>query len=266
MNLVVFTTVLGNTDPLRPIRRPNPSVRYLCFADRPMRAAGWEVIRIAPDPPLHIQSRRLKILAHETLALWRPTVSLWMDAAFELHADPAAVAAEWLGDYRVDMVALRHPHRNRLIDEGEQIIALGLADPGLIARQIADARAAGFPVDDQPAITSTGFCLRRHTDAVRRFNDRWWELFVAAGHGRDQMSVDWALWDCPVWLRYLNGHYRDNPYARWHPARVARSPGASPLVGKPVLPAPAPPAQIVGRRVTPLPMRARDSRGAVGRG
>lgn len=262
MHLVVYTTILGDTDPLRPIRTPNPAVRYLCFADRPVQALGWDVIQIAPDPPLPIQSRRLKLLAHETLALWRPDISLWLDAAFELHADPAAIAAEWLSDETVDMVALKHPHRNRIADEGTQIVKLGYADSVLVAQQLLDAADAGFPLDRQSAITSTGFCLRRHNARVQAFNTRWWDLFVQGGHGRDQMSVDWALWDSPITLRYLEGHYKDNPYATWHaagaPGLPAGVPTRFPLRRPP--PPPAPPARVVGRRVQSLLPRTRDLR------
>lgn len=215
MNLVVFTTILGpDTDRLRSIRRPNPDVHYICFTDQRVEAVGWDIIQVLPEAKPNIHSRRLKILAHQTLAPWQPDVSLWMDAAFELHCDPVPVMHKWLEG--VEMVALRHPHRDNIKEEGAQIIKLGLADATLIERQIADARDAGFPVDAQAAITSTGFCFRRHTERVARFNECWWRLFTKAGHGRDQMSVDWALWECSVPLRYLEGHYRDNPYARWH--------------------------------------------------
>jgi hypothetical protein len=234
MNLVVFTTVIGgHTDPLRTVQHRNPDVRYLCFTDRLILDSnrGWELVLVrvpeGVDPAFF--SRRLKILAHETLIDYDPDVSLWVDAAFELYCDPVDVAQRWL--WRADMIAMKHPDRQTIVQEGETLVRLGIVPKATIEQQLLRARVEGFEYSAQRAITSTGFCMRRHSRRVLDFNKAWWKLFAAAGHHRDQMSVDWALWKVGLDMRYLDGHYRDNPYARWYRTPPARfNPDSKPLV------------------------------------
>lgn len=213
-SLTVFTTVLGQTDTLRPPAIIHPAIRYVCFLDHPQPLP-------APYIPVYIDSqqdgaatlsRRLKILADHPL-LGTPDVTLWHDAAYQLLSDPYAVLATTLAD--ADVLAMQHPHRTQIEDEAAVIARLGYMTAETLAAQIVTYRADGFPV--QSCITSTGYCLRRMTPTVRAFNRRWWDE-VAHWGWRDQMSVDYAIWKTGVRLAYIPGHYRDNPYALWYSA------------------------------------------------
>lgn len=217
MSVVVFTCVLGDTDPLRACRRM-PGVRYLCYADRAINVPPYETIpydvgELGPQ----LASRRLKILANEP-ELLEADVTLWHDAAYQLQCNPVSLAEQWLREY--DVLAMRHPHRNRIEDEAKAIASFGYMTADTLARQIAHYRAAGFT--QQTAITSTGFCLRRRTPAVVAWQECWWSEVAAWGY-RDQMSVDYALWRTGVEIGYIPGHYRDNPHARWHNTEALRT-------------------------------------------
>lgn len=207
--VTVFTTIFGTTDPLRSCV-PRPGVRYLVFADRALAVPPYECIRVevgALGPAL--ASRRLKILADHA-ALADSPITLWHDAAFQLRCDPVAIAAQWL-DGR-DVVAFRHPHRDRIADEAIEIARLGYMPARVLEQQVATYARAGFT---QSAITSTGFCLRRRTLLVEAWQRRWWAEVTRWGW-RDQMSVDYALWWTGLEVGYIPGHYRDNPYAVWY--------------------------------------------------
>jgi hypothetical protein len=207
MTFTVFTAVLGDTDPLKRPTVVAKGIRYVCFADRPIVQPPYEIVRVStPDGP-RLTSRRLKILADHP-ALGSPEASLWHDAAFQLACDPRGLLSLLDG---TDMLALRHPHRDQIEDEAAEIARFGYVDLGVLTRQVANYRGAGFV---QTAITSTGLCLRRHTPAVAAFNRAWWAE-VRKWHWRDQMSVDYARWITGVQVKYLSGHYRQNPYARW---------------------------------------------------
>jgi Protein of unknown function (DUF616) len=241
MKITVFTTVLGDTDALRPATVINRRVRYVVFADRVLHVPPYECVWLEPSPlgPC-LRSRQLKILMDHP-ALEAPDVVLWHDAAFRLRCDPLAVAAETLTGE--DLVAFRHPHRTQIEDEARAIGQLGLMAPATLAAQIASYRAEGFT---QQAITSTGFSLRRVTATITAFNRAWWDEVARWGY-RDQMSVDYCLWRAGLRVRYLPGHYRDNPHATWQPPpptryarfchypdlRSARGPGAVRAVDAP---------------------------------
>jgi hypothetical protein len=209
--VTVFTSVLGRTDPLRPCQRI-PGVRYLVFADRPVRVEPYDCIPYDCEPHgPRLASRRLKILADHPLLADSP-ITLWHDAAFQLRCNPATVAETALTGS--DVVAFRHPHRNHIADEAVEIARLGYMPAPVLQEQVAAYRAAGF-TEHQTAITSTGFCFRRRTSAVEAWQRVWWAE-VARWGWRDQMSVDYALWRTGVTVRYIPGHYRDNPHARWY--------------------------------------------------
>lgn len=241
--LVVYTCWLGGyEDVLQPVAcARNPRVDYRCFTDDATFAVrGWRMLPVPRESDPVRQARRLKILAHETVS--DALCSLWLDASFELLVDPWSIAERWL--WQTDMVAMRHPDRTTIQQEGEEIVRLGRAPAGPVAAQLLRYQAEGFNPDQQTVLTSTGFCLRRHTARVIAFNKLWWRLFDDAGHTRDQMSIDVALSRSSVDLTYLAGHYRENPYARFYSARAGRERAAARMGPA----APAPPAQLVGRR------------------
>lgn len=219
MRLVVFTTVLGKvTDPLKEPEPAYPNVEYRCFTDQRLSSQRWTIVRVPRSTYPCFDSRRMKILSHKTVP--DADITLWIDAAFQIHCDPRAVACQWLQNS--DIAALRHPHRDNIEQEGRQIIKLGLAPQDPILAQIEDYARQGFPAHSQKRITSTGLCLRRHSPQVRRFNETWWELFSATGHTRDQMSVDFALHKTGLKVAYFPGHYRDTQMATFHTDRSWR--------------------------------------------
>jgi len=226
VTVAVFTTVLGTTDPLRPPSSVNRQARYYCFADRETRVRPyeWVPVRIHQEPhqpydhAARLASRQLKILANDP-AMNSPDIVLWHDAAFQLRCDPVALAHEMPPE--TDMVAFRHPHRDRIEDEAVAIARLGYMTEAVVKAQVAAYREGGFR--NQTTITSTGFSLRRCTDRVRTFNQLWWDEILRWGW-RDQMSVDYAIWKTGLVAEYITGHYRDNPYARWFaPSRAERA-------------------------------------------
>lgn len=215
MTITVFTCVVGPTrDRLRPPTVHNPSVRYVCLTDRPTSPAPYEHVPVAVPVngarSAELFARQIKILADHP-SLGTPDVMLWHDAAFELTCDPNKVARQHLQG--VDVVAFRHPHRGRIEDEGEVIARMGYTAQDILASQVATYRDAGFA--EASVITSTGFSVRRMSPAIRAFNACWWDE-VRRWTWRDQMSVDYALWKTEVPVGYFAGHYRDNPYAKWH--------------------------------------------------
>lgn len=234
MRLVVYTANIGNyEDVLQPIRALGPDVRCYCFTDNPTyRVPGWQMRVVSRMGSAVETARRIKLLAHTFVP--DADVSLWMDASFELLVSPMSLVDAWAN--RADVVWFRHPDRTTIAQEGHEVVRLGRAPRAAVEMQLAGYVATGFNPATQTTLTSTGFCLRWHTPAITAFNERWWALFDAAGHTRDQLSVDVALARSHVRVGYFPGTYRDNSYVRWRSARQragwrtrlrARRPGAA---------------------------------------
>lgn len=223
---VAYTCVLGNdTDPLREPTAWDPEWNYVCFTDNVKLVQRLQRARVSWHPILTrgvrcpcLSSRQIKILSHRYFP-W-VTHSLWIDAAYRLDSSPGA-AMGLLGD--ADFLAMRHPHRNRISEEAEAIVRLGLAPEAAVRKQLEDYRSEGWDTEESPqqAISSTGYLLRRHSPKMELFESMWFEQLKKYCY-RDQMSVDYVVWKTGVRVNYILGHYRDNPYAKWFLYRPVR--------------------------------------------
>jgi len=207
MKLVVYTTVFGSTKPLH-----EPSVdsdaRFVCFTDQDISSPRWDIIRVPPSSTPSRDCRKLKQPSHVVFPAADAT--LWTDSNFSLRVDPFDLLAE----YPHPVTTFRHPHRDRIRDEARVIIKHGKAREDAITAQLAAYGADGFDTDEHPqqAISTGGFVLRRHTDAVKRFNDTWHHE-VQTRSLRDQMSIDYAAWKSGLRIRYFPGSHLENDFA-----------------------------------------------------
>ena len=214
MTIAVFTARIGvKTDVLRDPRVVDRDVTYTCASDRDLRSKVWRRLPMAAGLSPVMAARRFKIRLHESLPQAKGaspvTCYLWMDAAFRLNISPHLFET-LLGDY--DVLALRHPDRKSLADEAQILVKRGLAPHAILQQQLTTYRQAGYP---DAGLTATGLLVRRVSDRVAAFNTRWFAEFSSRGHTRDQMSFDYAAWATGMKVGYLDGSYRENPYATW---------------------------------------------------
>lgn len=207
MMLVVYTTVFGDTKPLH-----EPLVasgaRFVCFTDQAIRSDRWEIVPVPSSNTPSRDCRRLKQLSHVVFP--GADATLWMDSNFSLKVDPAAL----LEQYPHPMTTFRHPHRNRISDEAKVIISHGKGKQAAIKAQLAAYQADGFDTAacPQQVISAGGFVLRRHVEAVKRFNDIW-HREVQARSLRDQMSIDYSAWKAGLRIHHFPGTYLKNDVA-----------------------------------------------------
>jgi len=228
--VTVFTCVVGATpDTVRMLNiLHNPAVRYVCLSDRRTSPFPYQhvPVTVPAEQSAHLYARQLKILADHP-ALGESEVLLWHDAAFRLDLDPAIVARVFREDSTRQVVAFAHPDRTTVEEEAAAIVRCGYMDEATVTAQVAHYRSERWPT--QTALTTTGYLLRRRTEAVRAFNQAWWDEVARWGY-RDQMSVDYALWKTGLTCHYLAGSYRANRYARWVKAPFVRRPPHRPMV------------------------------------
>lgn len=217
MRLIVYTAVLGKTDPLHEPRCASDA-EFVCFTDQPIESDRWTIVRMREQATPSRATRVLK--CNPDLLFPDADAWLWLDAAFTLLVAPERIAAAT----QAEMAGMRHPDRVRIADECEAIIKArkGLAAP--TRAQLAAYQAEGWDTDESPqdGITNGGFLLRRNSEAVRRFN-RLWDAEVQGRTLRDQMSIDYCAWRAGVEIEHLPGHVRRNEWARLHILRGKRT-------------------------------------------
>lgn len=209
LKVAVFTARIGSScDDLRDPAYVAPGARYYCASDRPVTSAVWQRIEVAaPEDPV-TAARDIKISPPRELA-WAD-YHLWIDARYRLEVTPEIFAPLLMS---ADILVFGHPFCPTLRDEAEEIRKRDLAPESALNRQLAEYRAAGFPMVSPHS--STGFLVRRNDPRTAGFNQVWSEQLRKHGHPRDQMSFDFAAWRSGLRVRHLEGHYRENPYATW---------------------------------------------------
>jgi len=206
MRLIVYTAAIGETDAVRPPVVVDPSVRYLCFSDRPC-PEPYEWVRVPTEADGTPASRRIKVLADHPL-LREADATFWHDASFRLLGN-----LDWVlrGLETADVVALRHPRRQTIEAEGVAIARYGYVTTTEAAVLVEGYRAAGY-VDI--ALTFGGLIGRRGSPTVQAFNRAWW-VEVQRWRFRDQASLGYAAWLAGASIAYVPGTPRDNPFAVW---------------------------------------------------
>jgi len=185
----VYTVIVANYDNLAelPIQAVTPSVRYVCFSDRPRQATPWET---QPFPQIladaHRMSRIPKMLPH--LLLPETEISVYMDGAFTLCAPPKQMVAELLGD--ADVALFRHPTNHSIHDERNFYQRLHGYVPADVEAEYQRYCALDIPITGE--FWAGGFILRRHNAKVAKFSELWMREFLR-GSNNDQFSLYYAL-------------------------------------------------------------------------
>lgn len=198
--IVVYTALFGASDTLKPAP---PADQCVCFTDDPsLPARGWDVRVQTPPPHARTAARHLKLRSHELFPDADRVV--WADASIEVRDLDRLL--EDAGD--AELACLAHPDRSTCYEEGATVARLQIAEPPKIEAALAEYRAAGFVPH---RLSTTGLLLRRQTPRVAEFN-RIWRTHLDEYGTNDQVHVDFCAWRAGIEIRYLAGHYRDNPY------------------------------------------------------
>jgi len=201
MNVVVYTSIFGNYDQLRPARFRN--VRHICFTDSAQGIEGWEEIEVNQK---HVDPKREASMYLALSHLWFPEAqyTIYHGGCGELLRHPDEIVA-LLGDR--DVATFKHPTRDCIYDEAAAVIGYGKANPNVVRAQVAYYRAAGYP--EHIGLVATGLVIRRHTDEIVRFNEIWWAL-MSRFTARDQLSFNFARWKTWILWRMIPGGSSDN--------------------------------------------------------
>lgn len=201
--IVAYTAIFGGSDSLK---QAPPADRAICFTDvPPVDYRGWEIVRREASAGARIAARLLKMTPHELFP--NADASVWVDGSIRIHDWAKLVShAE-----THDVACLSHPDRSNCYDEGRLCIRLERANPSSVADALYLYDSDGFK---PTKLSTTGLLYRKHTPDVQSFNELWRQHLDRYGIN-DQVHVDYCAWKSGVKIGYLQGHYRDNPYATY---------------------------------------------------
>lgn len=169
MNVIPYTAITGNRDPAR--------TDILCFTDRDFGKF------ISPC----MNAKIFKVLAHQFL---RADVSIWMDGYVRMKKDKQ-VFVDMMGD--ADLLIFTHPRKKNIREHARDIQGARPHQAQFVEQQIQEYLRNGLNPED--GVYWGGFLVRRHTDATRDFNRRWWEE-ICRWSERDQISLTYVLREC----------------------------------------------------------------------
>lgn len=195
--MILYTAIFGTYDTLRPTKFPS-----VCLTDRRVAPPkGW-TIRTVPalkDLSPHMASRHCKLFPWEYFP--GAKYSVYFDGNIILSADPSSSVLGWLRKH--DLAVFRHPERDCIYVEARACIKYKKGSPEVIEAQMRQYWKEGFP--PKYGLAACGVLVRRHTDAIKRFSDLWWQMLLKYSK-RDQLSFEYVRWKTGLQYRVLRGN------------------------------------------------------------
>lgn len=197
--LVVFTCITAGYDDLRPVRAPEPGVRYVCFSDGGIApAAGWEM-RPLPHEFADGALANRYVKMHPHLLFPDCECSVYVDGNIEFGAGVKALADHALSAHELAVYA--HPFRDCVYEEAVECAAVGHNWIWDFERQMRRYRSEGMPA--KLGMFECNILFRRHhAPRVVALMEAWWREYLQ-GARRDQLSYPYILWRSPVRLNNL---------------------------------------------------------------
>lgn len=223
MNIVVYTAIFGSIgDELQPLPEfPawfDDRVKYIAYVDdvaNPvLDSTGWErrpALWVHRSNP-RLRARRHKILAHQLFP--KADVSIWIDGCLTPAEDPAELAKKYLVNH--DICVFEHMQRDCVYAEAAACKRLRKDSVSVIDALVARYQREGYP--PKRGLGETTCVMRRHTPAVNKFSEEWWEE-LRAHSIRDQLSFDYLIWKHGLAYQTFQGARTNNPHFTWIPHR-----------------------------------------------
>ncbi len=194
--IAVYTAIIGDYDDLNdPLCVETDLCDYYCFTDNGrLHSDLWKIVPL--DYETYPQLEKLDpvrkaryIKTHPQLFLKDYRHSIWMDANLQICKSVPDFVELFLEDAQI--LTFVHPERNCIYREAEECIAMKKDDESLINRQIERYRKEGYPENN--GLVMTNVLYRRHSDAVKAFDDLWWNEIENESR-RDQLSFNYVAW------------------------------------------------------------------------
>jgi hypothetical protein len=223
---VVYTCLFGYSEQFNDhVYEDDAQTDFICFTDMPeLQSDFWRIIKVEQgqlDPARAAKQR--KILPHRFFPGY--TSSLYIDNTVRLKPSPAEIFARFLDNSPSPFVCFRHPWRQCVYDEADEVIVQQLENPDRVNRQMSRYRQLGYPSSN--GLWKGAFLLRRHNDrALIPIMESWFD-HVRSHSNRDQLSLPVVFWlndFTPGVIDYdfTDNHVLEYPYPP-NPVRLPRN-------------------------------------------
>lgn len=192
MKIIIYSVNTGGYDNLNSPTVVDPNVRYILFTDNKYyRSDIWEVNHvdfIKEGLDNRKIARFIKINPH--LVLPKHDVSIWVDNCYRTKFDNAQNVLNEIS-FNNSVMCYKHDVRNCIYEESKIIIKDKLDHKSIVDQQMIKYKNLGFPSNN--GLFDSGFTIRKNSDQVKTFNEKWWEE-VKNHSGRDQLSQVFSSW------------------------------------------------------------------------
>lgn len=208
--LVIYSAIANNYDYLRKLPKSLKGVTCICFSNKLPNGFinGW-IVKPFPndieDPTR--RCRDIKINPHIYLPNYK--YSLWVDANIQIK-DGIVPLLNSLICSNTKIAGFRHPKRSCVYDEGEACKILNKDTHEVIDRQMNFLKKQEYP--KQAGLIETNVLFRLHNDlnVIKAMN--LWSDLLKNFSKRDQLSINYALWESELKFKFIPGSARgDNP-------------------------------------------------------
>ena len=112
----------------------------------------------------------------------------WADSTHEVIIDPYHVVNNIINNS--DIALFKHPQRNCVYDEANELINLNYDHINLIQEQKKYYELNNYPVNN--GLYELPCSIRKNTEIINRMNLMWWEI-ICRYSSRDQISLPYVL-------------------------------------------------------------------------
>lgn len=206
--MIVYTSIYGGYDPLRPHPHHPDVGAWLCYTDDPnLSTPGWETV-VEPGRFEHPRNSAKWRKCHPPEA----DRSLWIDGSMNVHNPEFIDVVNGLLD-TADMAFFPHPDRDNIRAEAQASLDLcpakygGLDVHGQVDRY---ERRKGH----QKGLWASTTFGRNHTPAVLQMGAAWMAHCDLLTY-QDQLSLPVLLDDYGITVAPIPGHLAANPWYQW---------------------------------------------------
>lgn len=189
--VVVYTAIFGKKDVLLDPEVVEPGVEYICYSDQPQKSKVWRCIVSEPTNPDPCRAAKIFKIMPQLFPELKGKDTIWTDANLQLCKSITPLFEEM----DEDIGFFNHPYELQccIYREARACQKKDYDNRKLIRDTVIRYRDEGHP--SNWGLPMGRFILRRQTDQIIEFNEKWWEE-ISRGSRRDQLSL-------PVILRRM---------------------------------------------------------------
>jgi hypothetical protein len=172
----------------------------------------WEYLRVNDlFSNSRMTARFYKTIPHEIFPQYK--YSIWIDGSVSMLISPQELVAQ-MGN--ASIMTFRHPVRNCIYKEAEEVLDLKLDIPKKVLGQVYRLSKLGYPENN--GLAETKIVVRKNSPAVEEFNKEW--LYqILTGSERDQLSFDYVVWKTGIYVKYMTPIHMNPDFKQVHHKR-----------------------------------------------